>query len=149
MHHLMVKAYDDDGNAFSSLEGFSFDWTILDGHDSIMRVSPQDAGFDRTYKHAHGEHALPGAVNDDDFFCKGILPGHTHLQVQILEKGYENVPPALIHLTIVESFVLFPAFGESEQTFETEVGTIPYILPTSPFNFKLAHTSMGTEFEEI
>ena len=118
----MVRAYDDEGNAFSSLEGFMFDWTILDGHDYIMRVSPQDAGFDRQQKHAHGDHVITGAINDDDFFCKGILPGHTHLQVKILEKGHEEVSPALIHLTIVESFVLFPDFGESEQAFETEVG---------------------------
>lgn len=108
MHHLEVRAYDEEGNQFSSLEGFRFDWAILSGHENVMRVTPEAAGHSKTHGHSHGRnvwktaaHVHLGSENNDDYFCKGINTGFVDLQARILEEGYEHVLPAIIHLTIV------------------------------------------------
>jgi hypothetical protein len=48
---LEVRGYDDEGNAFNSFEGFKFDWSILDGHENIMRITPKDAGIKKQHTH--------------------------------------------------------------------------------------------------
>jgi nuclear pore complex protein Nup210 len=139
--HIEVRAYDDEGNQFSSLEGFKFDWAILDGHDNVMRISPKEAGHTKTHTHPYDVAWL----NDDDFFLKARQSGHTQLKVAINEPGYEKVRPAFINLTIVEPFVIAPESGD--------LGTTPYILPNSEFHFKLQHLTLtesnGVHFADI
>ena len=36
--HLAVRAYDDEGNVFSTLDGFRFNWDVLSGPENIRRI---------------------------------------------------------------------------------------------------------------
>lgn len=147
--HLEVRAYDEEGNSFNSLEGFKFDWVIVSGHDNIMRISSKDAGHNK----AHPHQAEVASGNDDDFFLKALKSGITEIQVKILEPGHDQVAPAAIKLTIVEPFVILPDFDRSEQAIENPFGVTPYILPTSEFYFKLSYLIMtsdrGVDFMDI
>lgn len=138
-HELEVRAYDDEGSIFNSLEGFKFDWVILAGHDNIRRITPKDAGLTKMHKEVN-------AMNDDDFYMKALLPGFTNIKVKILEPGYEKVSAATIKLTIVEPIVIQP----KDDSLRKE---IIRILPTSEFEFKLQHVTMngksGVEFADI
>jgi hypothetical protein len=138
-HYMEVRAFDDEGNVFSSLEGFKFDWNTLEGHDNFMRISPTEAGHIVKHKEVN-------PVNDDDFFLRATKPGFATISVKILEQGYESVPVASIKLTIVEPFVIEPANSELKDK-------ALYMLPTSQFSFKLMHVAMtdeqGVEFFDI
>ena len=142
-YHLEVRAFDDEGNAFNTMEGFKFDWAVKEGHENIMRISSKDA--------SHSKHKEVDALNDDDYFLKTIQSGFTTIEVKILEKGHEHVASADIRLTIVEPLVILPAEDTSSVTSKTSTET--YILPTSEFRFKLSKVTMtqnnGVDFHEI
>lgn len=42
--NIEVVGYDDEGNNFSSMDGFSFDWRITDGADVIKKFAALDTG---------------------------------------------------------------------------------------------------------
>lgn len=41
--HLEVRAYDEEGNVFSSLDGFRFKWDVESGSENILRVPLRDS----------------------------------------------------------------------------------------------------------
>jgi hypothetical protein len=142
--HIEVRAVDAEGNSFSSQEGFKFDWTILSGHENIMRIKPQEAGHSKVHqKHSH-DVVDEGGINDDDFFAKGLQSGVTHIKVMILEKGYEDVPAAYVNVTVVEPFEILRGDREDYEPIPASASP-PYILPTSEFPFKLAHLTMAED----
>jgi hypothetical protein len=67
-----------------------------------------------------GHTRLDGGINDDDYFLKSLENGMTTIKVEILEKGYENVKPATITLTIIDPFMILPAEPEENQLLEDE-----------------------------
>jgi nuclear pore complex protein Nup210 len=114
--HLQVAGFDDEDNIFSSLDGLRFDWTVTSGTDVVKRLAMPDTGS-RT------------AHRSDLFFLKGVQAGMAEVSVRILEPGYEQVGEVAIRLTVVDPFVLLPPRPA-------------YILPTSPYQFSLAHLRM-------
>ena len=40
--HLDVIGYDDEGNIFNGLDGFRFDWEILDGKSNAKLIQRPD-----------------------------------------------------------------------------------------------------------
>ena len=73
----------------------------------------------------------------------------------MLEKGYENLAPAKITLTIVDPFIILAAEADEDVSDWVEEGVYApaYILPTSEFLFKLAlirnQDNMGSQLEMI
>ena len=51
--HLAVRAYDKDGNVFSTLDGFRFDWDVVSGSENIRRIPMKDS-----HMSAHGHSHL-------------------------------------------------------------------------------------------
>lgn len=69
---------------------------------------------------------------------KALENGMTTIKVEILEKGYEQVAPATVTLTIIDPFLILPAQPEEDQVPDDETQfNIPYILPTTQFEYKL------------
>jgi hypothetical protein len=122
--HLEVRAYDDQGNIFSSLDGFRFDWQITQGAANMRRIKVKESHY-RDHDHLHVDEKA--WMQSDDFFFKALQKGYTELTVKILERGYEHVQPASIQLTIVDPFIVQPksalqSIYESQQessTFES------------------------------
>lgn len=144
-HKLEVKAYDQAGNSFSTVEGFMFDWITLSGHDSIVRVKPHELGISKQLASEHPGAPQEGSKNDDDFYCKGIKAGAVSLQVKLLEPGYEAVPTTFANFSVVRPFEVLPEPSQLG-AFETD-SNLPeiFILPTSDFKLKLAHVTMGED----
>lgn len=121
-HHLTVVGYDDDDNIFSSMDGFSFDWTITEGTDVVKKFSAPDTGS----RHSH---------HTDYFFIRSIKAGFASVAVKLEEPGYEGVKQVTKRLTVVDPFIILPAEPV-------------YIVPTSEFSFALAHLNMETDGTE-
>jgi hypothetical protein len=143
--YLEAKAFDEERRAFTTLEGFNFDWTVVRGAANIMRVKPREAGHSKEH-HKHGHDASEeGAKNDDDFYCRGLQAGVTTVQVKILEKGYEQVAPAFVNFTIVEPFTIQPDPALFTSALELRSSEETYILPTSEFPYRLSLIEMGED----
>ena len=110
---LTVVGFDDDDNIFSSMDGFTFDWTITSGTDIIKKFSAQDIGT-RRLRHT------------DYFFIRSMQVGIAQVSVKLEEPGYENVRIANAKITVVNPFIILPPEAV-------------YICPTSEFQFSLAH----------
>ena len=116
---LIVVGYDDDDNIFSSMDGFSFDWTITEGTDIIKKFSAPDTGS----KQSH---------HTDYFFIRSMKAGFSTVSVKLEEPGHEAVKLVTKKLTVVDPFIILPAEPV-------------YILPTSEFPFSLAHLDMEAD----
>ena len=146
--HLEVRAYDDEGNVFSSLDGLHFDWEVTAGAQKIRRIALKDSAQMK----AHGRSHLGESDwwhGGGDFVLRALEVGVTQLSVKILEPGYEHVKPAAISLTIVEPFDILPVGS----TPGTGLGGASNdeairILPNSEFQFKLALV-IKTEEDDI
>jgi hypothetical protein len=44
-----VRAYDSEGNIFSSLDGFHFDWEVLSGSEFLRRIPLKDQAHIKTH----------------------------------------------------------------------------------------------------
>lgn len=65
----------------------------------------RDSNF-RDHDHQHVDEK--SWMQADDFFLKALHFGETEISVKILEKGYENIAPAQIKITVVNPFVIKP-----------------------------------------
>jgi hypothetical protein len=132
-----VRAYDKEGNVFSSLDGFRFDWDVVSGAQNVRRIPMKDSHMTA---HGHSHLEEQSWVQSDDFVLKAIEPGYTTLKVKILEDGYENVKAASINLTIVDPFIVMPK-DESKTKIvsksQIDIDEIIRILPTSEFDLEL------------
>ena len=111
--HIDVVAYDDEGNIFSGLDGFLFDWSIASGVDFIKVIQ-------RPESYAH-KRSIDGT---DVAFVKGLKPGASEITVRILEPGYEAIKPVSVTILVVDPFVINPAHKI-------------YMLPSSRFDYSL------------
>jgi hypothetical protein len=108
------------------MDGFHFDWSITEGKDIVKKFSAPDTGSRNAHK-------------TDYFFIRSIKSGFTTIAVKLEEPGYEAITMVLKKLTVVDPFIILPAEPV-------------YILPTSEFQFSIAHLDMdsdGTEHRPI
>ena len=107
-----VVAYDDHGDIFSDLNGFRFDWNILKGSEFVKIIDKPEG-----LKH-------PKASQTDVAYLKGLLAGQAEISVKINEPGYEHLPSVSVAIQVVDPFLIEPYSNL-------------YLLPTSPYRFKL------------
>lgn len=99
-----------------------------------MRISLSDS----EYRKQLGRPRPDSSTDEDDYFLKALENGMTTIKVEILEKGYEKVAPSTVTLTIIDPFLILPAQPEEDQAPDDETQfQIPYILPTTQFEYKL------------
>ena len=110
--YIEVVAYDDDGDIFSDLDGFRFDWSIVSGHEFI-KITDKPEGI-RHHRESQSDVA----------FLKGLAAGPAEISVRIKEPGYDYIKTVSVKIQVVDPFVLEP---------HREV----YILPTSAYYYKL------------
>lgn len=111
--HIDVVGYDDEGNLFSSMDGFRFDWSVIDGLDHI-KMTPKPEG----YRHKRVQEST------DMQYVKGLTPGEARVKVLCLEPGYEHILPVEVTTLVIDPFVIEP---------QDPV----YLLPTTRFDFSL------------
>lgn len=111
--HVDLVAFDDEGNIFSGLEGFRFDWSIQSGAHH-MKIIPKPEGYDHPSK------------GTEVTFVRGLTAGVADLRVQILEPIYDkHVASTSITFMVVDPFIVEPSRAV-------------FILPTSVFKLSLS-----------
>lgn len=132
--HLQVRAYDAEGNVFSSVDGLRFDWEVKAGHDNIRQLPFKDLLHAKAHGHTHVDETA--GEEGDDFLIKAVEAGKADVTVRILARGYEHINQANMTLTIVDPFVIVA----TDDFFEGPTPFSPVsILSTSSFNFKLRY----------
>ena len=123
---LHVLAHDERGNIFSSLEGWKFNWRILNGHNNAQLIKFIDHGKIETGEkrekiEKEGNHA-------DIILIKGSQTGKILVSVDILEDELKNkVITDQRELYIIEPFKIIP---------DNEL----FIIPNTQYNFDLIYT---------
>ena len=123
---LHVLAHDERGNIFSSLEGWKFNWKILNGHNNAQLIKFIDhgkveIGEKREKIERDGHHS-------DIILIKGSQTGKILVSVDILEDELKNqVISDKRELYIIEPFKIIP---------DKEL----YIIPYAQYNFDLIYT---------
>lgn len=117
--HLNMAAYDDEGNIFSGLDGFWFDWNIESGTEFVKFSKFSEA----SHAHSHFKEEI-GEMQSDVLFLKGVKQGVSVITARINEQGYEGIEETRVTVTVTDPFVIEPQ------------NTV-YIAPTSRYQFKL------------
>ncbi|XP_059511298.1 nuclear pore membrane glycoprotein 210-like [Stegostoma tigrinum] len=112
---LTVRALDAEGNTFSSLEGFIFEWSIVKNEDmDNIAESPSKI---RIMKFSESTYLPPvhiarmesDGVQGDIILVSGLMTGTANLKTRLQDAIYKNVPAASIRVTILENIILSPA----------------------------------------
>ena len=143
IQHLHIEAFDDEEGQFSSVDGFRFDWTIVDGNDKIKKMNVGE--IDSKFK-----------GRQDLFVVRGVSLGKAKIRVRLLEPGYEHLQEQFIELTVIDPFIISPEkaifimplsqyqFSLCNLVFEDD-GTLnhrPIKIPNSNYSWK-SDTSIG------
>jgi hypothetical protein len=67
--HLDLDAYDEEGNLFSGLNGYRFDWNIESGNQNVKVVSWREAS--RTHSELSQEFEM-NKLQSEVLFLKGM-----------------------------------------------------------------------------
>ncbi|EZG78966.1 hypothetical protein GNI_030620, partial [Gregarina niphandrodes] len=106
---LRVKAFDAEGNVFSSLEGLLFAWeaeAVAGGGRAISLGSLSDD----VYRPSAVRRAMAERRQQSDvILIKGLESGRAVVHVKLLEPGYEHVRPTSVWIDVVEPFAVTPS----------------------------------------
>ncbi|XP_078404042.1 nuclear pore membrane glycoprotein 210-like [Cetorhinus maximus] len=112
---LTVRALDEEGNTFSSLEGFIFEWSIMKNEDmDNIAESPSKI---RIMKFSESTYLPPAYIarmekegkQGDIILVSGLMTGTANLKTRLQDAIYKNVPAAVIRVIILENIILSPA----------------------------------------
>ncbi|XP_076259039.1 nucleoporin 210 [Rhynchophorus ferrugineus] len=125
-----VKAFDDQGNEFSSLEGIEFDWNIIPlgpNKDTVIRyITYRDSPYETP-------SAIESLENENrkgySILLEGIKSGSAKITVKLPYPEYKHVPTSEVQLMIVANLLLNP--GEV------------YVMPGDVVLFKIYHLNNG------
>ncbi|XP_060536617.1 nuclear pore membrane glycoprotein 210 [Cylas formicarius] len=130
-----VKAYDDQGNEFSSLESIEFDWTIIPlgpNKDNVIRyITYRDSPYETP-------PAIEALENQNkkgySILLEGVKSGSAKVAVRLPYPEYKHVAANEVQLMIVANLLISPA----------EV----YVMPGDVVSFKIFFLN-GGRMEEI
>ncbi|XP_078278924.1 nuclear pore membrane glycoprotein 210-like [Rhinoraja longicauda] len=143
---LTVRALDEEGNTFSSLEGFIFDWSIVNNENSENNAeSPRKI---RILKFSESPYLPPAHIEimeregkqGDIILVSGLMTGTANLKARLQETVYKRVPAATIRLIILENIILSPAHD-----IYLLVGAFIHYRVTKIVNEKMTEVSMPSE----
>ena len=115
-----VRAYDDQGNEFTTLAGVEFVWTIGNGGSENKRSPPQ---FDNEYNSIlrfmtfqESPYECPPTVaalesigkKGHIILLEGIKTGTTKVSVRLLYAEYKHVPAVEVELIVVANLIILP-----------------------------------------
>ncbi|VEN56349.1 unnamed protein product [Callosobruchus maculatus] len=130
-----VKALDDQGNEFSTLEGIEFDWNIVSlgpKKDAVLRYI---TFRDSPYETPHAIEALESQGKKGyAILLEGIKSGSAKVTVRLPHPEYKHVAANEVQLMVVANLLISPA----------EV----YIMPGDTVPFKIFFLN-GGRIEEI
>ncbi|RZF35031.1 hypothetical protein LSTR_LSTR009623 [Laodelphax striatellus] len=135
-----ARAYDDQGNEFTTLEGVEFHWTISNWNDqtktglgnSVLRfITFRDSPYETPRTIARFDAlGLRGHI----VLIEGIKTGSAKVSVQLPHNEYKHVAPIEVQLNVVANLIIDPPDA--------------YILQGDSIRFRIAQVQQG-KLEEI
>ena len=103
-----VRAYDDKGNEFSTLDGIVFKWDAKDRDDVVKFINFRDSAYDFDY--AASSHVIEAKGQQGrKVLLEGIKTGSCKVSVRLVSRTYsEKVPPAETTVVVVANLYLVP-----------------------------------------
>lgn len=110
-----VRAYDDQGNEFTTMEGVEFDWDLHTITDRDSVVAAQTVMKFRTFQGS--PYATPRAIApiEDEgkqgymVLIEGKQTGTARLSVRVAHPAYKDLPPTSVDLMVIANLLLDPA----------------------------------------
>lgn len=103
-----VRAYDDQGNEFSSLEGIVFTWSVESAsnqEENVKFIKFRDS----TYALEPTLMALEAkGLQGSKVLLEGVRTGSSKVSVRLASKTYSDVPPAEVTVMVVANLFLVP-----------------------------------------
>ncbi|XP_017888230.1 nuclear pore membrane glycoprotein 210 [Ceratina calcarata] len=111
-----VRAYDEQGNEFTTLAGVEFFWSIdnADRHISDSKI-PNDVLRFMTYQESHYETPPTIAALDalgkkgHVVLLEGIKTGTAKVSVRLSYPEYKHVPPIEVELIVIANLIIIPS----------------------------------------
>ncbi|XP_068200875.1 nuclear pore membrane glycoprotein 210 [Palaemon carinicauda] len=130
-----VRAYDDQGNEFTTLEGIEMTWELQTVTDREAVVPAQTVLRFMTF--AESPYEMPPAIAPLEgtgrqgymVLIEGKQTGSARLSVRVSHPAYTNLPPAAVDLMVVANLLLEPA----------DV----YVLPSTLVKYTVFHLKQG------
>ncbi|PAA63143.1 hypothetical protein BOX15_Mlig004751g1 [Macrostomum lignano] len=122
---LVVRAYDDLGNIFSSLTGLPFEWSITSAHgvDGLNIL--------RFISWTESEYEIPSVIGNlesqglqgDQQLVGGIKTGSAFVGVSVKDTIYAGVAPGKVRLLVMANAILKPSLA--------------YLIPGASLNYQV------------
>ena len=105
---FLVRAYDDKGNEFSTLDGIVFKWDAKERDDVVKFINFRDSAYDFDY--AITSHLIEAkGQQGHKVLLEGIKTGSCKVSVRLVSKVYsEKVSPAVTSVVVVANLYLVP-----------------------------------------
>ncbi|EFN86735.1 Nuclear pore membrane glycoprotein 210 [Harpegnathos saltator] len=137
-----VRAYDEQGNQFTTLAGIEFLWKIGDADKRIPSDTKSTSKVLRfmTYEESQYERPISVAALDSIgkrghiVLIEGIRTGTAKVSVKLPHSEYRHVPPIELELIVIANLIIIPP----------EITIMAY----DSFKYKIMHTRQG-RLEEI
>ncbi|PIK62156.1 putative nuclear pore membrane glycoprotein [Apostichopus japonicus] len=110
-----VRALDDKGNTFSSLEGLEFEWallsddtapTVIDAKSILKFVTFQDS------KYSALSHIAKFEAKDkqgDRILIEGLRAGSAKVETRLKAEVFQDVKPSVVRLIVIDHLMLNPS----------------------------------------
>ncbi|XP_067655062.1 nuclear pore membrane glycoprotein 210-like isoform X1 [Haliotis asinina] len=127
---LVARGYDSEGNIFSSLEGLSFEWSLVSdtetGHDvvdahNILRIKMY---ADSHYTTPH--HIAPledRGLQGDRILAEGIRTGSAKISMKLKDPVYKHIEAIDVRIMVIANLMLSPP-----DAYVLKFATIKYIV---------------------
>ncbi|BES87629.1 Nuclear pore membrane glycoprotein [Nesidiocoris tenuis] len=100
-----VRAYDDQENSFSTLEGVEFQWLLHGGPQVLKFMTFADSPYDEPSSIALLERqGLMGSI----VLLESVRTGSTKVSVQLPYSEYRHVPKVEVTLRVIDNLLLQP-----------------------------------------
>ena len=109
---VSVRAYDNQGNEFSTLEGIVFTWNVESSSskgDNIKFIKFRDSPYDTLEPSLMNLEAK--GLQGSTVLLEGVRTGSSRVSVRLASKSYADVPPAEVQVMVVANLFLVPHFS--------------------------------------
>ncbi|XP_022099452.1 nuclear pore membrane glycoprotein 210-like isoform X2 [Acanthaster planci] len=110
-----VRALDDEGNTFSSLEGLEFEWSLLSDNDADIVVDAKTILRLVTYHESpydppkYIERMEEQGKQGDRILIEGIRAGSAKVMAKLTSPGFKDVKPSVTRVIVIDHLMLNPA----------------------------------------
>ncbi|XP_050451905.1 nuclear pore membrane glycoprotein 210 [Cataglyphis hispanica] len=137
-----VRAYDEQGNEFTTLAGIEFLWAIGDTDKRILSDTKSTINVLRFMTYEESQYERPASVAALDSIGKrghivlieGVRTGTAKVSVRLPHSEYKHVPFIELELIVIANLIIIPP----------EITIMAY----DSFKYKIMHTRQG-RLEEI